>query len=158
MEYHAALKSEQRCADGVLDPVDTGRLMGGVLAERHLRSAQPDQRIRSQRRHVRLVPSDQCKRALEGLSRPGRLAEREIVEADLGEKRHPLAFSVRPLDDQRDSGMLARERGAEVSGQALSALLLVAVGTLFFGERLNAGEMTGVVMAACAVLLLGRLA
>lgn len=40
----------------------------------------------------------------------------------------------------------------------VSALLLVAIGTLFFGERLNAGEMTGVVMATLAVLLLGRLA
>jgi multidrug transporter EmrE-like cation transporter len=40
----------------------------------------------------------------------------------------------------------------------VSALLLVAIGALFFGERLNAGEMTGVVMATLAILLLGRLA
>jgi multidrug transporter EmrE-like cation transporter len=41
---------------------------------------------------------------------------------------------------------------------ATSALLLVAIGTLFFGERLTPGETTGVVMAACAVVLLGRVA
>lgn len=41
---------------------------------------------------------------------------------------------------------------------AISALLLVVIGTLFFGERLNAGELTGVAMATLAVLLLGRLA
>jgi multidrug transporter EmrE-like cation transporter len=39
---------------------------------------------------------------------------------------------------------------------ATSALLLVAIGTVFFGERLTPSETTGVVMAACAVLLLGR--
>jgi multidrug transporter EmrE-like cation transporter len=39
---------------------------------------------------------------------------------------------------------------------ATSALLLVAIGTLFFGERLTPSETTGVVMAACAVVLLGR--
>ncbi len=41
---------------------------------------------------------------------------------------------------------------------ATSALLLVAIGTIFFGERLTPGETTGVVMAACAVVLLGRVA
>lgn len=40
----------------------------------------------------------------------------------------------------------------------VSALLLVAIGTLLFGERLNAGEVAGVVMATFAVLLLARLA
>ena len=38
---------------------------------------------------------------------------------------------------------------------ASSALLLVAIGTIFFGERLTPGEATGAVMAACAVVLLG---
>lgn len=38
-----------------------------------------------------------------------------------------------------------------------SALLLVVIGTVFFGERLSAGEVTGVVMATGAILLLGRL-
>lgn len=37
-----------------------------------------------------------------------------------------------------------------------SALLLVAVGVVFFGERLTPGETTGVVLATMAVLLLGR--
>jgi drug/metabolite transporter (DMT)-like permease len=41
---------------------------------------------------------------------------------------------------------------------ATSALLLVVIGTMFFGERLTPGETTGVVMAACAVVLLGRVA
>ncbi|MGH8237755.1 MAG: transporter [Steroidobacteraceae bacterium] len=38
-----------------------------------------------------------------------------------------------------------------------SALLLVAVGVVVFREQLSAGEITGVVMALCAVVLLGRL-
>jgi multidrug transporter EmrE-like cation transporter len=37
-----------------------------------------------------------------------------------------------------------------------SALLLVAVGTFFFDERLTPGETAGVAMAATAVVLLGR--
>jgi multidrug transporter EmrE-like cation transporter len=41
---------------------------------------------------------------------------------------------------------------------ATSALLLVGIGMLFFGERLTPGETTGVVMAACALVLLGRVA
>jgi len=37
-----------------------------------------------------------------------------------------------------------------------SALLLVAIGVLFFDERLTPAESTGVVLATLAVLLLGR--
>jgi hypothetical protein len=61
------------------------------------------------------------------------------------------------------AGALAAPRGVNVprlertvAGAATSALLLVAIGTVFFGERLTPSETTGVVMAACAVLLLGR--
>ena len=39
-----------------------------------------------------------------------------------------------------------------------SALLLVAIGVTFFGERLTASELTGVVMAMGAIVLLGRVA
>jgi drug/metabolite transporter (DMT)-like permease len=38
-----------------------------------------------------------------------------------------------------------------------SALMLVVIGTVFFGERLSAGEVTGVLMATGAIVLLGRL-
>jgi len=38
-----------------------------------------------------------------------------------------------------------------------SALLLVLVGVVCFGERLTASEVTGVAMALGAVVLLGRL-
>jgi len=38
-----------------------------------------------------------------------------------------------------------------------STLLLVVIGVSFFGERLSSGEMTGMAMALCAVILLGRL-
>ncbi|MGH8175115.1 MAG: SMR family transporter [Steroidobacter sp.] len=39
-----------------------------------------------------------------------------------------------------------------------SALMLVCIGIVFFGEKLNGAESTGVVMALMAVVLLGRLA
>ena len=39
---------------------------------------------------------------------------------------------------------------------ATSMLLLVAVGVMCFGERLNAAESAGVVMALIAMILLGR--
>lgn len=46
---------------------------------------------------------------------------------------------------------------AGVSCAVVSALLLVAIGTLCFGEKLNVGETTGVILALGAVILLGRL-
>src|SRR5262245_17444460 len=39
-----------------------------------------------------------------------------------------------------------------------SALLLVLIGVTFFGERLTASEVTGIVMAMGAIVLLGRVA
>lgn len=46
---------------------------------------------------------------------------------------------------------------AGVAVAVTSALLLVVMGVGFFGEKLDAGETTGVVMAIAAVALLGRL-
>jgi multidrug transporter EmrE-like cation transporter len=46
---------------------------------------------------------------------------------------------------------------AGVAYAVASALLLVCIGVLFFGEKLNMGEATGVAMALAAVALLGRL-